>query len=135
MSESTRNDKFQHVFFLLLFCLIFGSSVSGQDVQPDVTAFDSKKPLEREMKGGETHVYQLRLKSGQYVDFAVDQQGIDLAVDLVSPDGKQINTQDCPNGRFGPESVVGMALQTLRRSSARGNGCGQGACSGRKRVR
>lgn len=109
MSESTRNDKFQHLFFLLLFCLIFGSSVSGQDVRPEVTAFDSKKPLEREMKGGETHVYQLRLKSGQFVDFVVDQQGIDLGVDLVSPDGKQINTQDCPNGRFGPESVVGIA--------------------------
>jgi CHAT domain-containing protein/tetratricopeptide (TPR) repeat protein len=109
MSESIRKYKLQNVLFLLLFCLIFGSSASAQDVQQDITTLDASKPLEREMKGGETHVFQIRLRSGQFLDIALDQQGIDLAVDLMSPEGKQINTQDGPNGRFGPESVVGIA--------------------------
>jgi len=61
------------------------------------------------MKGGETHQYQLRLKSGQFIDIQVDQRGIDVTVDLINPQGKQITTQDSPNGRFGPEPLVGIA--------------------------
>ena len=109
MSESILNHKLQNFLAPLLLCLLIGSSVTAQGVSQEVTTLDSTNPVEREMKGGETHVYQLRLTSGQFLNISVDQRGIDVAVDLLDPNEKQINTQDGPNGRYGPESVVGIA--------------------------
>lgn len=108
MSESILNRKLQKFLVPLLLWLLFGSLVKAQDVSPAVTILDSTKPVERDLKGGETHVYQVRLGSGQFVNISVEQRGIDVAVDLVDPNEKQLNTQDGPNGRFGPESVVGI---------------------------
>ncbi|HYU98897.1 MAG TPA: CHAT domain-containing protein [Pyrinomonadaceae bacterium] len=107
--KSPKRYHVREVVLLLLSFLLVGATRAAQEVLQDVTRLDSKTLLEREMKGSETHVYQLRLKSGQFIDIEVDQRGIDLAVDLINPDGKQVNTQDSPNGRFGPESLVGIA--------------------------
>ena len=109
MSESILHRKLQRFLAPLLFWLVIASSATAQSVAQDVATLDSTKPVEREMKGGETHVYQLRLTSGQFVNISVEQRGIDIAVDLLNPSEKQINTQDSPNGRYGPESVVGIA--------------------------
>jgi CHAT domain-containing protein/membrane protein required for beta-lactamase induction len=109
MSELILNHKLQNFLAPLFLWLLIGSSVTVQGVSQEVTTIDSTKQVEREMKGGETHTYQVRLRSGQFVNLSVDQQGIDIAVDLLDPNEKQINTQDGPNGRYGPESVVGIA--------------------------
>lgn len=109
MSESILNCKLRNFLVLLLFWLMVGSTVTAQGIPQDVTTLDSTKTVEREMKGGETHVYQVRLTSGQFINVSVEQRGLDVAVDLLDPNEKQINTQDGPNGRYGPESVVGIA--------------------------
>jgi len=48
------------------------------------------KAIEREMAGGETHIYQLRLGAGQFIRVVVEQKGIDVAVALIAPDRKQL---------------------------------------------
>jgi CHAT domain-containing protein/tetratricopeptide (TPR) repeat protein len=109
MGESILNRKLQNFLAPLPLCLLIAFAVTAQGVSQDVTTLDSTKPVEREMKGGETHVYQLRLAAGQFVNISVEQRGIDLVVDLLDPNEKLINTQDGPNGRYGPESVVSIA--------------------------
>jgi CHAT domain-containing protein/Tfp pilus assembly protein PilF len=47
-------------------------------------------PIERELAGGQSHSYQMTLAAGQYINLMVDQRGIDVAVKLSGPDGKQI---------------------------------------------
>src|SRR5262249_26954711 len=109
MNESILTCKLRNFLAPLLFWLLVASSVTAQGIPQDVTTLDSTKPVEREMKGGETHVYQVRLPSGQFINISVEQRAIDVAVDLLDPNEKQINTQDGPNGRYGPESVVAIA--------------------------
>jgi len=109
MTESILNRKLHKSLAPLLFWLLIGFSVAAQSVPQELTLLDSTKPVEREMKGGETHVYQVRLTAGQFVNISVEQRGIDVAVDLIDPKEQQINTQDSPNGRYGPESVVSIA--------------------------
>src|SRR6185369_5008676 len=109
MSESILHCKLGNFLALLLLWLAIGSSVVAQTAAQEVTVLDSTKPVERELKGGEQHAYQVRLKSGQFVNISVDQRGIDVVVDMFDANEKQIITQDGPNGRYGPEPVVSIA--------------------------
>jgi CHAT domain-containing protein/tetratricopeptide (TPR) repeat protein len=110
MSESILHCKLGNFLALLLLWLVIGSSVIAQSATQELTALDSTKPVERELKGGEQHLYQIRLRSGQFVNISVEQRGIDVVVDLFDPNEKQIiNAQDGPNGRYGPEPVVNIA--------------------------
>ena len=46
--------------------------------------------IERELSGGEAHLYRLTLISGQYLRLSVVQKGINVIVRLSGPDGNQI---------------------------------------------
>jgi hypothetical protein len=59
-------------------------------VAPDTRTLEVGKPVEREMKGGETHAYEIALEAGQYLNVVVDQRGIDVKVTVAGPDGKQL---------------------------------------------
>lgn len=48
------------------------------------------KPVERELSGGQKHVYQLALSGGQYATVAVEQHGIDVVAHLFAADGQLI---------------------------------------------
>lgn len=61
------------------------------------------KPIEREMRGGEKHSYKVHAEAGQFVHVVALQEGIDVAVTLLDPRGKQILTADSLNERYGPE--------------------------------
>lgn len=65
--------------------------------------------ITRELASGESHAYELPLEADQFVRVVVDQQGIDVAVELYSPDGDLILNIDSPIGRAGPENVVAVA--------------------------
>ena len=72
------------------------TSPSGPVVtQPaSIPSLELGKPIEREITGGEVHSYNLTLAVDQYVQFAVDQRGIDLAVWTFDPNGKRISEVD-----------------------------------------
>jgi hypothetical protein len=47
------------------------------------------KPIERELSGGRSHFYKTNLISGQYLQIAVSQRGIDVLVELYTPEDKK----------------------------------------------
>jgi CHAT domain-containing protein/Flp pilus assembly protein TadD len=67
------------------------------------------KPIERELIGGQHHSYQMTLDANQYVSIVVDQRGIDVAVKLFGPDGKQIAAIDSEIRSHGSETVSWVA--------------------------
>lgn len=65
--------------------------------------------LERPLKGGERHEYQIALLAGQFLSLVVEQAGIDVAVTLFAPNGSKITTVDSMNEDYGPELVLAIA--------------------------
>jgi CHAT domain-containing protein/Tfp pilus assembly protein PilF len=66
------------------------------------------KPVERELSGGQSHSYKITMISGQYLHIVVEQRGIDVAVALFTPDGKQIGEVD-GEGTAGSEIFSAIA--------------------------
>jgi hypothetical protein len=61
-----------------------------ESLQQDVGNLPLLSPVQRELKGGETHSYQVILMVGQFLYAEVEQQGIDLVVDVFDPGGQKI---------------------------------------------
>jgi CHAT domain-containing protein len=107
------------IFLLLIIVLRLAASAHAQQINvakpetianpPEVRKLEAGKPIEREMKGGESHTYQIALATGQYLDVAVEQKGIDVVVRVIAPDGKQLMEVDSPNGTEGREPVQFIA--------------------------
>jgi tetratricopeptide (TPR) repeat protein len=56
--------------------------------------------IERELAGGQSHLYELTLSLGQYAQVIIKQESIDLKASLFGPDGKLIVEVDAtPQGR------------------------------------
>jgi CHAT domain-containing protein/tetratricopeptide (TPR) repeat protein len=74
------------------------------------------KPVDREISGGETHNYQIKLDAGQFLRAVVDQRGVNLRLALYGPDDRKIADLDSPNGAQGPEpvSLIAEAAGTYR---------------------
>lgn len=76
--------------------------------QRDVDAVPLKvgQPIEREMKGGETHAYLIRVEAGRVVRLLVEQKGIDVVVALLGAGDKPlIEVDNNLSGTRGPEEV------------------------------
>lgn len=67
------------------------------------------EPRERELPGGEAHVYDLELDAGRYVSVAVEQRGIDVYLRLRGPSGELLTEVDSPIGDTGTERVRAVA--------------------------
>ena len=67
-------------------------------------------PLQRTISPGESHTFTIDLSDEQYLQFVVDQKGIDLIVRVFSPTGKSLGDFDTPNGAEGPENVAIVAV-------------------------
>lgn len=80
------------------------SSSSTKRVEAQQLA--QSKPIERELKAGETQAYEITLGAGQFLDAAVNQRGIDVMVRVFAPDGSKIAEIDSPNGAQGDEPVA-----------------------------
>lgn len=61
---------------------------AGGTQPPSEPALQEGLTLEREIRAGETHVYPVELQEGWYLRMVVQENGLDLAVRLVGPDGK-----------------------------------------------
>jgi CHAT domain-containing protein/Tfp pilus assembly protein PilF len=94
-----------------LACLLVVSGPGVRAAQADAPALALNVPLQREMKGGETHRFLLALVAGQYVRVVVEQQGIDVAIALVAPNGEHLMEVDSPNGNRGLEPISAVVAQ------------------------
>ncbi|MEP6944845.1 MAG: PPC domain-containing protein, partial [Acidobacteriota bacterium] len=75
--------------YLLIFLCLSAVDIQAQ-VVPQPSTLIPGQPIERTIAGGESHTYQISLSAGQFVHFTVEQKGIDVALVLAAPDGKQI---------------------------------------------
>jgi enterochelin esterase-like enzyme len=77
---------------------------------------EAGKPIDREIRSGETHVYEVDVPAGRIVNGVIDQRGVDVTVRVVDPTGATIATLDSPNGVAGPEpwSLDGKAAGLWR---------------------
>jgi CHAT domain-containing protein/tetratricopeptide (TPR) repeat protein len=82
---------------------------TNESLQQDANDLPLLSPVERELKGGETHSYRVNLASGQFLYALVEQKGVDVEVALFAPDGHQLSVADSPNDLWGPEPVLLVA--------------------------
>ncbi len=73
-------------------------------------------PVERTLGPGQVHEFTVNLEENNFIQFVVEQRGIDLFVKVASPAGKNLGEYDTPNGPEGPENVsfVAAAAGTYR---------------------
>jgi tetratricopeptide (TPR) repeat protein len=67
------------------------------------------KPIERELSGGQSHLYKITMTSGQYLRITVGQRGIDVSVTLFTPDDKRVYEIDMESVTEGTETVSAIA--------------------------
>ncbi len=67
------------------------------------------KPVERYLKVGEVHSYQIRLTAGEFINVVVDQLAGDVAISLFEPDGRQLTLLDSPPSTQRAESFTMIA--------------------------
>ncbi len=79
-------------------------------IQP-TESLEPGKPVERTLKGGETHSYQLQLTLDQFARLVVDQRGIDVALALFDVNGSKIWEVNNRPGERGPETASVVARQ------------------------
>jgi CHAT domain-containing protein/Tfp pilus assembly protein PilF len=72
---------------------------------PEIRQLEIGKPIERELRGGQSHVYEIQLSAGQYLSAVIEQRGIDVAITVMGTDGKPLIEADGPNGALGPERI------------------------------
>ena len=70
-----------------------------------MTQLERNRPIIRELKGGEAHDYQIKLKPGQYAHLVVEQRGIDVIVGVFDAAGKSLGEFDSPTGLGGTEQI------------------------------
>ena len=98
---------------LCLLCLMVFLVVAGHaqtQTQNNQTTLQQGIPIERTLGANESHSYSINLSDEQYLQFAVDQRGVDVIVRVFSPTGKSLGDFDTPNGAQGPENVSIVAL-------------------------
>ncbi len=88
--------------------LIPNSEITGQ-VDADVRLLEAGKTIERELKGGDAHLYQIALSADQYLEIVVEQKGINLSVALSRPDGQKVMNVDDAKGMQGTELLTYIA--------------------------
>jgi erythromycin esterase len=91
--------------FLFQATLTQGQTSTAKEIQHLV----SGALVERTMRGGEVHKYEVPLSAGQYLTVVVDQRGIDVVVTAFRPEGAKIGEVDSPNGTLGPEPISVVA--------------------------
>jgi len=85
--------KTQNYLLLLVLCLSVSITALGQTTD-EARYLEPGQNINREIAGGESHIYQIRLQAGQFVRVVVEQRGIDVKLALAGPDGKPLVESD-----------------------------------------
>lgn len=85
--------------------------VMASEVAQDVLPLEPDGWIQRELTGGGSHHYVIRISAGRYIHLAVTQLGIDVVVTLTSGDGRDTLKVDYATGTRGQEEVSLAAEQ------------------------
>jgi CHAT domain-containing protein len=99
----------------------------------EVRKLEPGERIEVELKGGEGHVYDLTVQADQMIHLAVEQQGIDVALQIRAPEEGISTRVDSPSGANGPEHFFALPERAgLWRLEVRAEDAG--AAAGRYRI-
>jgi len=96
---------------LILLPLLVCSSFTAAKAQSSTT-LQQGVPIERTLGGGQVHDFTVNAKANSLVQLVVEQKGIDVVVNISSPDGKDLAQYDTPNGADGLEQVSFLATES-----------------------
>jgi CHAT domain-containing protein/Tfp pilus assembly protein PilF len=121
LSPSNRLRRWSRLSFLFLILLIFllvqstnSLQVHGQQAKSGLDAEDTLelgKPIERDIAGGQTQSYKLRLSKDQFVGLSMQRRGIDVVEQLLTPDGK-VYARFASEWRSNVTESVGFVAET-----------------------
>jgi CHAT domain-containing protein len=77
----------------------------GTSDEKNVRSLEPGQPIERGLASGQEHIYRIKLGADQFLKAVVEQQKIDLAVQVLRPDGKRIFRFDSESRLQGQEEV------------------------------
>jgi CHAT domain-containing protein/uncharacterized protein HemY len=80
------------VSFCVLLALVLGGASGAPPPAPP--ELKDGTVVERDLKGGETHVYPVDLQAGQFLRVTVQEKGIDVEVVLLDPQGAFVTGSD-----------------------------------------
>ncbi len=89
----------------ILFLTVFSVTVFAQTQ----TVLEIDKQLEREIKGGESHSYQISLETGKFAQVKIEQKSVDLTSRVFGLDGKVFDSYDADIRTIGLEKPVILA--------------------------
>jgi erythromycin esterase len=90
--------------------LLAGAALAATAAEP--VELTRERPVSLALAPPETVEATIALQAGESADLAVLQEGIDVVVDVIAPDGTRLDTIDSPNGRQGDEPVSLFASVT-----------------------
>ena len=82
-----------------ILALLFATTASAQQTRTLAVGRSVDATLAR----GQAHTYEIALATGRFVAGRAVQDGVDLSVAIVGPQGDTISKVDSPNGKQGPE--------------------------------
>jgi CHAT domain-containing protein/tetratricopeptide (TPR) repeat protein len=101
--------------------------------QDGTVTLEPGKPLDRHLASGKIDSFEVVLAAGEYLHVVVEQQGVNVEVAVLSPDGGKLAEMDGPFGAFGPEAVS-IVSAVSGAFSIRVKSSGQTADTGNYRI-
>ena len=83
------------------------SVATGQSAQESQLLISGRE-VEREIAGGQSHTYRINAAAGQFVGVRLEQKGIDLALELASPDDKTVAVTNLTR----PGGIESLSVET-----------------------
>ncbi|MBK9165814.1 MAG: tetratricopeptide repeat protein [Acidobacteria bacterium] len=106
--KSSRSVSFNRAGYATIAALILFVSLSAQNPNRPLK-LSTNEPIDGQIKGGETHIYEVTLNKGEYARAEVEQKNIDVVVSLFDANGKLVVEMDGKDGRLWHESVSMIA--------------------------
>jgi tetratricopeptide (TPR) repeat protein len=106
-----RGFKWRSVSCIILGLLFIGTILSARGSQASIqqvvdnNILEQGKPVERIISGNESHLYNIRLNSSQFLRLVVDQRGIELNCAVYNPSGEQLIEATTMNRQQGPKTI------------------------------
>ena len=94
-----------------LLTLLIALSGEPAGAQETPALLESGRAVERNLAGGESHLYQILLSTDQFLCVSAEQRGVDLTIRIFAGDGQKLIEMDTLNSTQGPEVAAILAPQ------------------------
>lgn len=93
------------IFFAVFFCV---SAFFAQESN----LLQLSQPIQREIKGGETHSYFVKLLAHQTARIEIEQKGVDVSIAAINPSGEKFIESESPSGLLGNDLILVTAIES-----------------------